>query len=104
MNFSYVWKNVPVSSPTLPSNKWQIHSFISIGHQWTLKLASGTTGPTASSRCARLLAVDPDAKPRHVDRAGKLLSPNVYFQIENENEHNLTEKATNASQTINIRK
>jgi hypothetical protein len=37
---------------------------------------------------ARLLADDPDTKPRHfgdVMLTGKLLSPNVYFQIEMEN-------------------
>jgi hypothetical protein len=36
----------------------------------------------------RLLADDPDIKPRHFDdviSTGKLLSPNVYFQIEMEN-------------------
>jgi hypothetical protein len=37
---------------------------------------------------ARLLSDDPDIKPRHfgeVISTGKLLSPNVYFQIETEN-------------------
>jgi hypothetical protein len=37
---------------------------------------------------ANLLAVDTDIKPRHfgdVISTGKLLSPNVYFQIEMEN-------------------
>jgi hypothetical protein len=37
---------------------------------------------------ARLLAVDPDIKPRHfgdVISTGELLSPNIYFQIELEN-------------------
>jgi hypothetical protein len=35
---------------------------------------------------ARVLVVDPDDKPRHfgdVMLTGKLLSPNIYFQIEN---------------------
>jgi hypothetical protein len=48
----------------------------------------------AASRCARLIAIDPDAKQRHfrdVILIGKLLSANVYFQTENENEHNRTE-------------
>jgi hypothetical protein len=37
---------------------------------------------------ARLLADDPDIKPHHfgdVMSTGKILSPNVYFQIEMEN-------------------
>jgi hypothetical protein len=40
------------------------------------------------SLAARLPAVDPDIKLRHfgdVMSTGKLLSPNVYFQIEMEN-------------------
>jgi hypothetical protein len=45
--------------------------------------------PEQSGRlAARLLADDPDIKPRHlgdVMSTGKLLSPNVYFQIEMEN-------------------
>jgi hypothetical protein len=53
------------------------------------------------SLAARLLAGDPDITPRHfgdVISTGKLLSPNVYFQIEMENKHNRREYATNGPQ------
>jgi hypothetical protein len=52
---------------------------------------------------ARLLADDPDIKPRHfgdVMSTEKLLSLNVYFQIEMENYHNRTEYATNGLSCI----